>query len=279
MSPQQEALSSPGHYRHAVTHDHSAPALTALQGYDSAPDSAASPPGADGDDSSSSASLTASSAADSDPELRAELETENASLKAEKAALEQQLAERKAAQAARAGSFGVAHALQHFFPKGLGKLDPKSLWGQPCAETSDGAADTGSPHWHSNAEVASAQSTSPQSEHSVQPQRDTSQQLGESSTVVQGSANEQHGTETKAGGPSRQPVQGSRGQASTLRVAVPDFLPHKFRAGHAANLHNFEKVYKAAYMETYGPALEDHGKLEAELAKLVQASALTRVLD
>ncbi len=59
---------------------------------------------------------------------------------------------------------------------------------------------------------------------------------------------------------------------STLRSTVPEFLPHKLRAGHTASMQAFEDVYKVAYVETYGPALDDHEKLQAELARSAQVS-------
>ncbi len=322
-----------------MTHGRSAQALAALQGYDSSSPGThpTSSPEVTGDRyaHSDESSPSDASGLGSGSEAGVASPPQSPSASASGSAQE-------AAGATKAGGFGVAYALQHFFPKAVSK----SLFGSStpemgvpapaeAADSLDEDADTGSPHWHTNpfgdnppdeADGSMGEEQDQQQNpfspfpadslgstsgfrhpHTGSgrlshdgPQHDTQghshsqsatshsheQGLSQQSHAASGAGLHSafpgyrslaHGHSARAGMQSTQGgvqnAQAAQSQAfpgSGLRVTVPDFLPHKFRAGHTANLKNFEDVYKAAYTETYGPALEDHEKLQAELASLVQ---------
>lgn len=170
-----------------------------------------------------------------------------------------------------------AFSLQHFVT---------SLWGSSRADVQ--SDDASSKLASSNSSPDRPQHDADQARHPADTLEDGAAHLSgqQSATDLQNGVAESSGAVPSAAAPSsthearpaqpnkQQPLQAAQpsaaGVPSTLRSAVPEFLPHKFRAGHKASVTNFEQIYKAAYMETYAPALEDHDNLQSKLAETVK---------
>ena len=186
------------------------------------------------------------------------------------------------------GNGPTVFSLQHFFPKVV-----NSLWGstpdeaQPDDASSRDASSSSSiesPQQHAehrhhtaegaqhSAEVQDPASPTMQSRSTNDTQHDTAEapaSFSDHRSASSTSGPQQTSSKTEA---MQTGQAGAFGMPSTLRSAVPEFLPHKFRAGHKASVANFEDAYKAAYQETYGPALEEHDSLQSALAESVQVS-------
>ena len=175
-----------------------------------------------------------------------------------------------------------AFSLQHFFPLGrkltsfLGSRYADPQYGDA---SSSAASSTDMPqhdpdqaqHPTNEAQHIAAPSLEPQiaewSQHGV---------AGSSEAIPSAAAPSSAQEDQSALAEQQQPLQAGQPNAAgpprMLRTAVPEFLPHKLRAGHRASVTNFEQVYKAAYMETYGPAVEDHDNLQSKLAVAVKVN-------